>query len=306
MIGTTLGDIRDHIESLASEDGRYYVACARTGCRPVPADELAFDSRASARAAAQATEQYRSALRRYDPHVSYRDIIVREELPGWDASDGRPHGSDRTRDLPPAPLDRERTDAIEFCHTVAGVVFEAIAGSPHVDLQDAIMDTYLDAAEAVESPDELCLRLLESIATELDERLASDEQASVLREAAANLPRDDGGVLAPEPLAATLESLAAVGLVDDYRIERCSAAASGESRSWTVRIEGYSLDGTPGRVVTLPLVVHLFDRLATRSVTISGAERVAGSGSWRLAIETNTTGRVGGLVCVPTETEGCP
>ncbi|MCY4732241.1 hypothetical protein KY092_16935 [Natronomonas gomsonensis] len=303
MIGTTLGDIRDHIESLASEDGRYYVACARTGCRPVPADELAFDSRASARAAAQATEQYRATLRRYDPQVSYRDIIVREELPGWEASDGTPL-ADRTRELPPTPPERGGTDAIEFCHTVASVVFEAIAGSAHGDLQDAIMDTYLDAAEAVASPDELCLRLLESIATELDERLAPEEQAAVLREAAANLPRDDGGVLAPEPLAETLDSLEAVGLVDDYRIERCSAASGGESRSWTVCIEGYSLDGTPGRVVTLPLVVQLFDRLATRSVTISGAERVEGSGSWRLSIETNTTGRVGGLACV--STEGCP
>jgi hypothetical protein len=300
MIGTTLGDIREHIESLADEDGRYYVACARTGCRPVPADELAFGSRASARAAAQATEQYRAALRRYDPQVSYRDIIVREELPGWEASDGTVRGGPRARDLPPAPPESERTDAIEFCHTVASVVFEAIAGSAHVDLQDAIMDTYLEAAEAVESPDELCLRLLESIATELDERLTSDEQASVLREAAANLPTDDSEVLAPEPLAETLDSLASVGLVDDYRIERCSAS-SGTSRSWTVRIEGYSLDGTPGRVVTLPLVVHLFDRLATRAVTISGAERGDASASWRLSIETNTTGRVGGLVCVPTE-----
>jgi hypothetical protein len=300
MIGTTLGDIRDHIESLANEDGRYYVACTRTGCRPVPADELAFESRASARAAAQATEQYRAALRRYDPQVSYRDIIVREELPGWEASKGTTNGGPRARDLPAAPPESERTDAIEFCHTVASVVFEAIAGSTHVDLQDAIMDTYLKAAEAVESPDELCLRLLESIATELDGRLTPDEQASVLREAAANLPTDDSEVLAPEPLAETLDSLASVGLVDDYRIERCSAS-SGASRSWTVRIEGYSLDGTPGRVVTLPLVVHLFDRLATRSVTISGAERVAGSASWRLSIEMNTAGRVSGLVCVPTE-----
>ena len=300
MIGTTLGDIREHIESLADEDGRYYVACARTGCRPVPADELAFESRASARAAAQATEQYRATLRRYDPQVSYRDIIVREELPGWEASKGTANGKPRARDLPPAPPESERTDAIEFCHTVASVVFEAIAGSAHVDLQDAIMDTYLEGAEAVESPDELCLRLLESIATELDERLTPDEQASVLREAAANLPTDDSEVLAPEPLAETLDSLASVGLVDDYRIERCSAS-SGASRSWTVRIEGYSLDGTPGRVVTLPLVVHLFDRLATRAVTVSGAERVDASASWRLSIETNTTGRIGGLVCVPTE-----
>ena len=42
MVGTTLLDIRDHIESIASEDGRYYLVCARTGDRPVPATDVRF------------------------------------------------------------------------------------------------------------------------------------------------------------------------------------------------------------------------------------------------------------------------
>ncbi|MFC7194060.1 hypothetical protein ACFQL4_04340 [Halosimplex aquaticum] len=37
MIGTTLTDIRERIEALATEDGSYYVVCGRTGERPVPA-----------------------------------------------------------------------------------------------------------------------------------------------------------------------------------------------------------------------------------------------------------------------------
>ncbi|WP_128904255.1 DUF7551 domain-containing protein [Halorubrum amylolyticum] len=82
MIGTTLLEISDHIESLASETGEYSLVCARYGDRPVPAAGLRFESRAVARAAARATEQYRDALRRYDPRLPYYDVIVRQEFVG--------------------------------------------------------------------------------------------------------------------------------------------------------------------------------------------------------------------------------
>ena len=82
MIGTTLAAISDHIESLASTDGEYSLVCARYGDRPVPAAGLRFESRTAARAAARATEQYRDALRRYDPQVPYYDVIVRQEYAG--------------------------------------------------------------------------------------------------------------------------------------------------------------------------------------------------------------------------------
>ena len=80
MIGTTLLDIADHIESLASEDGEFSLVCARYGDRPVPAAGLRFDSRETARAAARATEQYRDALRRYDPELPFYDVVVRQEF----------------------------------------------------------------------------------------------------------------------------------------------------------------------------------------------------------------------------------
>jgi len=143
MIGTTLSDIREHIESLASESGRYYLACARFGDRPVPADDLTFRSRAVAWAAARATEQYHATLRRYDPHAPYYDVIVCEDHPdptapsdGPSTLDGECPASDDTALSGPAT-----DELIDVCHTVAGVVFEAIANSSHVGLENAVMET---------------------------------------------------------------------------------------------------------------------------------------------------------------------
>ncbi len=87
----TLTDIRDRIAALASADGRYYVACARTGDRPVPAASHRFPDRAAARAAARLTGRYRATLRRYDPQVPLYDLIVRQR-PGTAATGARPTG----------------------------------------------------------------------------------------------------------------------------------------------------------------------------------------------------------------------
>ena len=78
MPDSTLTGIRERIEALASADGRYYVTCARTGDRPVPAAGHRFPDRATARAAARLTERYRAVLRRYDPQVPSYDPIVRQ------------------------------------------------------------------------------------------------------------------------------------------------------------------------------------------------------------------------------------
>lgn len=95
MIGTTLLDIADHIESLAAADGEFSLVCARYGDRPVPAAGLRFDSRETASAAARATEQYRDALRRYDPGLPFYDVVVRQEFAAspsrlTDRDDGSP------------------------------------------------------------------------------------------------------------------------------------------------------------------------------------------------------------------------
>lgn len=103
VIGTTLVAISDHIEALADPDGEYSLVCARYGDRPVPAAGLRFESRAAARAAARATEQYRDALRRYDPQVPFYDVIVRQEYaPDGDVGVGVAEGPAGVDAGPPA------------------------------------------------------------------------------------------------------------------------------------------------------------------------------------------------------------
>jgi hypothetical protein len=45
MLGPTLIDIREHIETLADEDGAYSLVCGRTGERPIPAAGKRFPNR---------------------------------------------------------------------------------------------------------------------------------------------------------------------------------------------------------------------------------------------------------------------
>jgi hypothetical protein len=315
MIGTTLGDIRDHIESLATPTGQYYLVCGRTRDRPVPTDGLQFKSRTSARAAVRATEQYRAALRQYDPQVPYYDVIVCERRPDArqststrSESDGTRatedgFGTDATGERPLAPTTAgARTGSVvEFCHTVAGVVFETIADSEHSDLENCIMETYFEIAETVDHPNELCFRLLESIAMDLDAALDPREQAALLAAAAAELPTappDDS--VSGDPLERALAALQSSGLLETYRIERCEIDLDSSDRSWVLTLEEYALGEGAERIVTLPIVVELFRRLATRSLAIRNVERLDGAAraSWRLTVGTRTTGQTRSLVCV--------
>ncbi|KPN31843.1 hypothetical protein SY89_02599 [Halolamina pelagica] len=70
--------LRERIESLASDGGEYYLVCGRYGDRPVPADACRFDEPTAARRAATLTEEYRAALREYDPALPQYDIVVRQ------------------------------------------------------------------------------------------------------------------------------------------------------------------------------------------------------------------------------------
>lgn len=71
-----LAALRERVETLASDDGTFYVICGRTGARPTPVAGARFDDRATACRAVRATERYRAALRRYDPQVPRYDPIV--------------------------------------------------------------------------------------------------------------------------------------------------------------------------------------------------------------------------------------
>jgi hypothetical protein len=179
MVGSTLHQLRANLAALATSDGDYYVACARTGERPFPVGGLAFADRDTAARAAELAHDYRETLETYDPRTPRYDLVVHEE------DDPLPALSSPT--LPDA------------CHDVTGAVFEALSEQGHRDAERAVLDTYLAAAEATTDLDDLSVVLLTCTAEVLNERLTPDEQATVLREAAV---RADLGAEARTPDAA--------------------------------------------------------------------------------------------------------
>ncbi|ELY54513.1 DUF7551 domain-containing protein [Natronolimnohabitans innermongolicus] len=292
MVGATLDDIRRCIESLASDSGSYYLVCARTGERPVPATGLSFESRTTARAAARATEQYRGALRQYDPHVPYYDVIVCSRAADGTAVDGE--SSATAADLEtrsPADHDPNRS-VVDFCHTVAGAVFETIDDSSHAALEDTIMDTYFETAETIDDPDELCLRLLESTAVELEDSLEPAAQRDVLLAAAQRLPARPSG---DDPLEATLSRLESVALLESYAIEPTVDLDTG-TRSWAVTLEDYVLGRSADRAVTLPMVLELFRRFPSRDLAVAAAS--SPDSNWRIDVTTAPADGPSGLLSV--------
>lgn len=282
MIGTTLDDLRDRIESLADDEGRYYLVCGRYGDRPVPATGLRFESRATARAAARATEQYRQALRRYDPQLPHYDVIVcqtPERAPpdrrcpaGGDASVGRPAG-----DPGPSP---DRPDAVEFCHRVAAAVFETLSQHGHDAVEAAVMDAYFELAEVLTEPTDLCLCLLESMATEVDAGLSPAAQAAVLTDAA---DRVELAATASDPVEGAFEELRRHGLLDEYSRSPWSVDLDGGPGSAVVRLSGYALSPRDGRLPVLPIAVALARLSADSDPGVVAAAET--SDGWRLRLE---------------------
>jgi hypothetical protein len=92
-VSPTLPALRDRIESLADDDGRYCVACARTGVSPVSVSGLRYADRKTAARAARLTRAYRARLRRFDPAVAYHDLVVHEETTAVRATLSNPHAA---------------------------------------------------------------------------------------------------------------------------------------------------------------------------------------------------------------------
>lgn len=307
MVGTTLAEIRDHIEALASETGEYHLACARYGDRPVPASNLRFADRVTARAAARATEQYRSALRRYDPQVPYYDIVVCQEV---DVAPRTTSPRDRLAAATSSEDDwslsepvintstPDRDDLVEFCHRVAATVFETLSDHGHAAVESAVMDAYFDLAERLSSPDGLCLCLLESMASELDQRLSADEQAAVLREAAARLPPAEPG---DRPISATLSLLEEHGILGSYTLSPSSGVSGDGSRSVVVRLSEYALTPRHGHLPLLPLALELYRH---RPDAPSPSIAVAREDGWQLTIARSGDSEPSGLVRAPIHSEG--
>jgi len=300
MVGPTLIDIREHIDGLATEDGLYYVRCGRTGERPVPVAGKWFPDRTTARAAARATEQYRSALRRYDPQVPYYDLIVCEET-NHDATVTQPQESEtetpKHRLSEPVIIDRttpERRDLVEFCHRVAGAVFETLSEAGYDGVESAVMDAYFEHAETVDDPDELCLCLLDSMASGLHERLSPADQAELLADAAARLEPPTGET---NPLGATLATLKQRGVIESYTRSPYSVDLDGGAGAVVVQISGYALSARNDRLPVLPVTLELCRQQTNyppQSIQVTDIDA-----GWQLTFVLADTGDQNGLVSAP-------
>lgn len=212
-------------------------------------------------------------------------------------AEGGAGASDTTAPSTPAEPDAgapTATSAIDFCHTVAGVVFESIADSTHTALQDAIMDRYLASAEEVDEPNDLCVRLLQSIADELTARLDADEVAEVLRGAGGRMPGAD--LEDTDPVERVLADLESIGMVGSYSVSAPTVDIDAETREWEIELRRCTL-ADDDRVVTVPVVVAIFRRASVRSLSVKPVES-GDSGTWRLAVTANRPGGSSGLTSV--------
>jgi len=300
MVGMTLREIRGRLESLTSADGEYAVVCARTGVRPIPVEGLRFPDPETAREAAGAAEQYRAALRRYDPQLPTHDLIhCHDPRPGGAGDAEREAaGGARTSTSDTGPAGDRARPLVAFCHRVAAAVFEALDARGHDAVERRVMDAYFELAETVSGPDELCLCLLESMATALDGALSPADQRAVLEGAADRL----GTVArADRPLSATLERLERSGILARAGRPAWSTDDTGR-RTVALRVREYALSPRAGRLPVLPVVVELFRHRRGRS---PAAVTVQSRGDdWELRIElAEGTAPPSALVAAPVDRE---
>jgi hypothetical protein len=304
VVASTLVEIRDHIEALSSDGGDFYVVCGRTGERPVPISGLRFDGRTAASGAARAAEQYRTALRRYDPQVPCYDLVVCQDPGDGRASQrGRPAGPGAaTRRLAPRASepspDPERRQLVEFCHSAAAAVFETLSERGHEAVESAVMDAYLDLAETIEDPDDLCLCLLECTARELARRLSPVEQAAVLAGAAPRLAPTDP---AARPVSATLSRLEACGLIGSYTRSSWSVDLADDTSSVVVRLSEYVLAPRDGRLPVLPLVLETYRHQPDQRPSSLRVAEV--DDAWRVTLVLASEPEPSGLASAPIDPE---
>ena len=311
MLGPMLRDLRAHIESLAVDDGEYTLVCSRHAEQPVPAAGLRFPTRQIARTAARATTQYRNALRQYDPELPRYDIVVCQGHP----SATTPASSSISAESPTPHAESAGSPLVTFCHRVAAAVFETLAADGYSEAETAVMDAYLDHAERQPTADGLCLRLLESMASVLADRLPPREQAAVLSAAADRLP----AVASADPAADTatdstedtavttvFEALRTHGVVGAYCDSPWLQHRETGTRSIFVEVSGYAFCPYGGQLPTLPVVIELY-RMATewQPVAVDVETRPTG---WRFRVVPVGEAAPRGLVSAPVagDAPGCP
>ncbi|OYR46051.1 hypothetical protein [Halorubrum sp. Eb13] len=333
MIGTTLAAISDHIEALSSETGEYSLVCARYGDRPVPAAGLRFESRAAARAAARATEQYRDALRRYDPQVPYYDVIVRQEYAGDEGVDRGVCDGSADGDAGSGRSAGDAHDVRRFSATEAAdwSLSDPAVGhdpgpnpdssrdpepnpAPSRDLVGFCHDAAAAVFEALSAGDHDAVEsaVMDAYFAFAEERSDPDGLCLRLLEAMAFElrrglePTEQAAVLADaasrlpvapdaDPVAGAFERLAGAGVVGSYAAD--SGGDEPPAESVVVHVSDYALTPRDGRFPTLPVALELCrhgDRSPPRAVRVDAVE-----GGWRLGIDTASGDEPSGLTSAP-------
>jgi len=280
MIGSTLRESRRRIQSLAIDDGSYYIVCARTGKRPLPVAGKRFDSRGAATAALRAAERYRRTLRRHDPQLPMYELIVCEDEPPDGTTSAETPGEKRgsmARDASSAgrqPADGAAAGAVtsvwtsqdrlaSFCHNIMTSVLAALAdvsgGSTEL-VRDVVGPE--ERRKMTRSPGH-CLSALERLAAVLERRLASSQRADLLATAAR---RRSAVHDCPQPLEATLSRLESVGLITGATVR--PRATDRDGRSWLLTLQNYGLRRADGPAVTLPLTAELFAHRSDTDVSV--------------------------------------
>lgn len=240
MVGSDLATIRSRLEGLATSDGVFVVACARTGEQPFPVAGLQFPDRETAADALSLASAYRETLARYDPFTPQYDLVV--------------HGM-------PEPPSSEGSSRSEVCHGVVGAVFEALSAAGQEAAERAVLDGYFAAAETTTDVDDLSVVLLACAADALDAHLAPAEQASVLREAADRVDFVESGATPGEALGAVAAADLASTVTRTSDGWRFAAAATGERGPVTLPV-AVALLATDS--VDAPAFVPVADRVDLR------------------------------------------
>jgi hypothetical protein len=181
---------------------------------------------------------------------------------------------------------------------VAAVVFETLSADGYDAVETAVVDAYFDLAETVPDPDDLCLCLLESMATELHERLRPAEQADLLASAATRLPPREA---TDSPVSTTLSLLEDRGLLGGYTRSPRSIRLAEGTRSVVVRLSEYALAPRDGRLPVLPIVLEVYRRRPDRRP--SSLRVVDADDGWRITIVTATDVEPSGLASAPIDPE---
>lgn len=299
-VGVTLVGIRERIEDLAEANGAYYLVCGRTGHRPVPVTDKRFAGRADARRAASAATEYRGVLRRYDPTVPHYDLIVCQARnrpttePGHTCTGPADAQGSLSYPVVTGNRDEGRDRLAERCHHLAAATFESLSDCGHREIEQATMDRYTELAEALPTPDGLCLCLLESMAVTLSERLDGAEQAAVLARVADRLDPHEGG---RDPVAAAFADLRECGVIGDFSPAGSTENPGRDPSVSEIHFSGYALSPRDGRLPVFPIVVDLFGRLPDRPPRRVRVARVAEG--WRIEVAFGGRGDPSSLLDAP-------